>query len=60
MKSLLAIAAELAAGDLVEVAAGRLHAADAPIWFVHAPEARVGRKVEVFRALTQAAFTERG
>jgi len=60
VKSRLAIGAELAAGDLVEVAAGRLHAPDAPIWFVQSPEARVDRKVEAFRGLAQAAFAGLG
>jgi len=58
IKSKLAIQAELDAGTLVEVLPGRVHAPEAPIWFVFSPEARSGRKTKAFGDLAGRAFAQ--
>ncbi len=58
VKSSLAVKAELQAGRLVEVMPGALHAPEAPISFVYAPEARMGRKTQAFGALVKRAFAK--
>ena len=56
VKSKLAVAQELARGDLVEVMPGTLNPADAPIWFLCPPEGRNSRKTVAFRDLVIGAF----
>jgi len=56
IKSRMAVKDELDAGTLVEVLPGCLHAPEAPIWFVFAPESRAGRKTSAFRDLAKRAF----
>lgn len=59
VKSKLAVADELARGELVEVMAGVLAPDDAPIWFLSPPEGRSRRKVRAFRDLVIRAFDRR-
>jgi len=53
----LAVAEELAEGTLVELMLGALASADAPIWFLRPPGARVNRKTLVFSTLVKRAFS---
>lgn len=56
VKSRLAVQRELENGSLVEVMAGSLRDAEAPISFVHAGNATPGRKVRVFSELVSKAI----
>ncbi|MEO1471810.1 MAG: LysR family transcriptional regulator, partial [Pseudomonadota bacterium] len=56
IKSRLAVTDELRDGRLVEVAAGTLWEASAPIWFVFSPEARAGQKTRLFGDMAIDAF----
>ncbi len=56
VKSRLAVAQELAHGQLVEVMPGALKPAKAPIWFLCPPSGRNSRKTIGFRSLVMKAF----
>lgn len=56
IKSRMAVKSELDNGALVEVLPGCLHAPEAPIWFVFAPESRAGRKTKAFHEVAKRAF----
>ncbi|MEM9601502.1 MAG: LysR family transcriptional regulator [Pseudomonadota bacterium] len=56
IKSRLAVQDELRDGRLVEVLPGALAAADAPIWFVSAPESRAGLKNRAFGGFVASRF----
>lgn len=57
IKSRLAIKRELDEGILVEVLPGRLHAPEAPVWFVYPAEGRTGRKLKMFKDLAVESFS---
>nr|WP_319382772.1 LysR family transcriptional regulator [uncultured Roseibium sp.] len=56
VKSRMAVKEELEKGTLVEVLPGRLHAPEAPVWFVFAAESRSGRKTKAFHEVARRAF----
>ncbi|MEM8569353.1 MAG: LysR family transcriptional regulator [Pseudomonadota bacterium] len=56
VKSRLAIGKELEEGHLVEVAAGALWEAEAPIWFLYSQDARQAQKIQVFRDFVSGCF----
>ncbi len=56
IKSRLAIKDELDTGRLVEISPGSLWQADAPIWFMYAPEARTAQKTKAFGEFVSACF----
>ena len=56
VKSRLAVHTELKTGSLVEVMPGSLKSSDAPVAFVHAKGATVGRKTQAFGKIAELAF----
>ena len=56
IKSRLAVKQELTKGDLVEILPGTLEPAEAPIWFVYPPDARVSWKITEIGRFLQKVF----